>query len=109
MMRRRHAPAFYPTGPERVRAAGPLGRWLWPVGAVGGFLALTGYVLDHDHGPGPGLSDRGLLTVALAAAVLVILTVRRAAGGRALLRTLTEYAAVAVLAVSLVTLSGPTD
>jgi hypothetical protein len=101
MRRRRYAPVV-PTAPP-LRAAGPLGRWAWPLLAVGGFLALVGYVLDHDPAR-RGLTDRGLLTVALAAVVVAVLTVRRGAGARALLRTLAEYAAVAVLAVSLVTL-----
>jgi hypothetical protein len=93
-MRRRHAPA----PAVELRRAGPLDRWAWPVLAVGSFVALAGYIFEHNQ------SDRGWMTVALAAAVITVLTVRRAAGARALLRTLAEYALVAVLAVSLATL-----
>jgi hypothetical protein len=38
-------------------------RWWWPTLAVAGFLAVAIYVTGHD----PGLSQRGLLTIALAA------------------------------------------
>jgi hypothetical protein len=89
-------------GPLPLRAAGSLGRWLWPITAVVGFLAVVGYLLGHDD-RGPGLSDRGLLALALAVVVLVVLTVRRAAGPGPLARTLAEYALVALLTVLLVT------
>jgi hypothetical protein len=91
-----------PAGPTPIRPAGPLGRYLWPAVAVGSFAALAAYVAASDGQP--GLADRSLLAVALAAVVIVVLTVRRAAGAGALARTLAEYAAVALLAVSLVTL-----
>jgi hypothetical protein len=90
--------------PLPLRAAGSLGRWLWPIAAVVGFLVVVGYVLGHDD-PGPGLSDRGLLALALAAVVLVVLTVRRAAGPGPLARTLAEYALVALLTLLLATAS----
>jgi hypothetical protein len=89
-------------GPLRLRAAGSLGRWWWPITAVAGFLVVVGYLLGHDD-PGPGLSDRGLLALALAVVLLVVLTVRRAAGPRPLARTLAEYALVALLAGLLAT------
>jgi hypothetical protein len=88
--------------PLPLRAAGSLGRWLWPITAVVSFLVVVGYVLGHDD-PGPGLSDRGLLALALAVVVLVVLTVRRAAGPGPLARTLAEYGLVALLAVLLAT------
>jgi hypothetical protein len=92
-------------GPLRLRAAGSLGRWLWFTAAVVGFLGVVGYVLSHDD-PQPGLSDRGWLTVALAAVLVVLLAVRRAAGPGPLARAMAEYAVVALLAVLLATASG---
>ena len=86
------------------RATGPVGRWLWPTLAVTGFLVVVGFVLRHDH-PAPGLSQQGLLTIALAALVVVLLTLRRAAGPGPLARALAEYAVVFVLAV-LVAITG---
>jgi hypothetical protein len=71
-----------------------------------GFLAVVAYVFGHDD-PRPGLSDRGWLTVVLAAVVMVLLTVHRASSGRPprapLARALVEYAVVALLAVLLAT------
>jgi hypothetical protein len=86
------------------RAARSLGRWWWPISAIVGFLVVVGYVLGHD-GPGPGLSNRGWLTVVLAAVVVATLSVRRTRGiGRApLARAVAEYAVVALLAALLVT------
>ena len=69
------APIMDP-GPFPSQAARTVGRWLWPTLAVGGFLAVTGFVVSHDD-PAPGLSGRGLLTVALAAAVVGLLTLHR--------------------------------
>jgi hypothetical protein len=93
-------------GPLPLRAAGSLARWWWPITAVVGFLAVVGYVLGHDV-PGPGLSNRGWLTVVAAAGVVVLLTVHRAGRGgppRApLARALAEYAVVALLAALLAT------
>jgi hypothetical protein len=89
------APQAYP----RARLAG-LVRWAWPITAIGGFLALVGYAMGHDDPTRSGLSDPGLLTVALAVVVVLVLTVRRAAGPRALLRTLTEYTVVGLLVLS---------
>ena len=93
-------------GPLPFRAASSVRRWWWPISAVVGFLAVVGYVLGHDD-PRPGLSNRGWLTIALAAVVVVLLTVHRAGRGglpRApLARALVEYAVVALLAVLLAT------
>jgi hypothetical protein len=93
-------------GALAFRAARSLARWWWPISAIAGFLAVVGYVLGHDA-PGPGLSDRGWLTVVLAAVVVLLLTVHRASRGgppRApLARAVTEYAVVALLAVLLAT------
>jgi hypothetical protein len=75
---------------------------------VGGFLAVTGFVLSHDD-PTPGLSLRGLVTIALAAAVVVLLTIRRTAGPGPLTRALFEYAVVFVLAVLVATTGIPVD
>jgi hypothetical protein len=73
---------------------------------VGGFLAVTGFVLRHDD-PAPGLSWRGLLTVALAAAVVGLLTLHRRYGPRPLARALAEYAVVFLLAVLVATTGVP--
>ena len=95
-------------GPGSLHAARSVGRWLWPTLAVTGFLVVTGFALRHDD-PGPGLSTRGLLTIALAATVVVLLTIRRAAGPGPLARALGEYAVVALLAVLLATTGIPVD
>jgi hypothetical protein len=99
----------YPIGgPAPIRPAGQLGywlaRWWWPAAALGGFLALLGYVLGHDDPARPGLTDHALLVLGAAAVVLVVLTRRRSYGARELTRTLTEYAIVALLVGALVTL-----
>jgi hypothetical protein len=79
-------------------------RWArWACLAVAAFavLALVAFVLSHDD-PHPGLSDRAWLTLGAAALLLVALSVHHYAGGaRRLLRALTEYAVVALLAVLL--------
>jgi hypothetical protein len=85
-----------------------VGRWLWPTLAVSGFLAVTGFVLHHDD-PTPGLSGRGLLTVALAAVVVALLTLHRRYGPRPLARALFEYAVVFLLAVLVATTGVPLD
>jgi hypothetical protein len=72
-------------------------RWWWPTLAVAGFLAVVVYVTGHD----PGLSQRGLVTLALAALVVVLLTIHRTAGPGPLARAVAEYAAVAILAAML--------
>ena len=84
-------------GPLPLRAAGSVARWWWPTLAVAGFLAVAVYVTGHD----PGLSQRGLLTIALAALVVVLLTIHRTAGPSRLARAAAEYAAVALLAALL--------
>jgi gamma-glutamyltranspeptidase len=73
---------------------------------VGAFLAVTGFVLRHDD-PAPGLSGRGLLTVALTAAVVGLLTLHRRYGPRPLARALFEYAVVFLLAVLVATTGVP--
>jgi hypothetical protein len=95
--------------PLPLRAAGPVGRWLYPTVAAGGFLLVTGFMVAHDD-PTPGLSARGLLTITLAAAVIVLLTIRRTAGPGPLARTLGEYTVVFLLAMLLATTGiGPAD
>jgi hypothetical protein len=89
-------------GPAPLHATRSVRRWLWPTVAVTGFLTLTGFVLGHDDSA-PGLSRRGLLTIALAAVVVVLLTLRRAAGPGPLARALVEYAVVFLLATLLAT------
>jgi hypothetical protein len=89
-------------GPRSLHAARAVGRWWWPILAVGGFLAVVTLVLDHDH-PAPGLSHRSLLTVALAAAVVVVLTIHRRYGPGPLARAVVEYTVVALLAGLLAT------
>jgi hypothetical protein len=83
--------------PLPLRAAGSVARWWWPTLAVAGFLAVVVYVTGHD----PGLSQRGLLTIALAALVAVLLTIHRTAGPSRLARATAEYTTVALLAALL--------
>jgi hypothetical protein len=102
-----HLPGWAPLvdpGPLPLRAVSSFGRWWWPTLAVGGVLAVVVYVAGHDH---PGLSHRGLLTVALAALVVVLLTIHRRRGLGPLARAVTEYTVVALLATLLAT-SGTT-
>jgi hypothetical protein len=80
-------------GPLPVRMAGSVARWWWPTLAVASFLAVAVYVSGHD----PALSQRGLVTIALAALVVVLLTIHRTAGPGALARAAAEYTAVALL------------
>ena len=94
--------------PRSLQVARSLGRWWWPILAVGGFLAVVVQVLDHDPSA-PGLSYRGLLTVALAAVVVVLLTIHRRYGPRPLTRAVAEYTVVAVLATLLATIGGAVD
>jgi hypothetical protein len=99
-----HAPGWAPLvdpGPRPLQAARSLGRWWWPTLTVTGFLAVLAYVVDHDPAS-PGLSSRGLLTVALATTVVALLTIHRRYGPRWLARALVEYATVALLAALLV-------
>ena len=95
-------------GPVPLHTARSIGRWLWPTLALTGFLTVTGFVLRHDD-PAPGLSLRGLCTIALAAAAVVLLTIRRTAGPRPLARALFEYTVVFVLAVLVATTGIPLD
>jgi hypothetical protein len=100
-----HLPGWAPLidpGPAPLSPARSVRRWLWPTVAVTGFLALTGFVLGHDD-PAPGLSRRGLLTIALAAVVVVLLTIRRRYGAWSLARALFEYAVVFLLAALIAT------
>jgi hypothetical protein len=80
--------------PLPLRAAGSVARWWWPTLAVASFLAVAVYVTGHD----PSLSQRGLLTIALAALVVVLLTIHRTAGPSRLARAAAEYTVVALLA-----------
>jgi hypothetical protein len=89
-------------GPLPLQTARSLGRWLWPTLSIGGFLVVTGFVFGHDD-PTPGLSLRGLVTIALAATAVILLTVRRTAGPGPLARALFEYAVVFLLAVLVAT------
>jgi hypothetical protein len=89
-------------GPLPIQTPRSVGRWLWPTLAVTGFLVVTGFVIGHDD-PTPGLSLRGLCTIALAAAVVILLTLRRTAGPGPLARALFEYAVVFGLAVLIAT------
>ena len=87
-------------GPLPLRVAGSLARWWWPTLALAGFGTVVGFVLGHDH-PSPGLSTRSLLTIALAALVVVLLSIHRSAGPGALARAAAEYTVVALLAALL--------
>ena len=95
-------------GPLPLQTARSVGRWLWFTAAVAGFLLVTAFALAHDD-PTPGLSLRGLLTIALAAAVVVLLTIRRTAGPGPLTRALFEYTVVFLLAVLVATTGIPLD
>jgi hypothetical protein len=104
MLRRDYPPiGAYGWPPPTVREV--QARWLrWTCLAVAAFavLALVAFVVSHDDPRQPGLSDRAWLTLGLAALLLVALGVHHYAGGaRRLLRALTEYAVVALLAVLL--------
>jgi hypothetical protein len=99
------APGWAPLvdpGSLPFQAARSVGRWLWFTLAVGGFLLVAAFALAHDD-PTPGLSVRGLVTIALAAAVVVLLTIHRTAGPGPLTRALAEYAVVFLLAVLIAT------
>jgi hypothetical protein len=98
-----HLPGWAPLvnhGPRPLHAARSLRRWWWPTVTVAGFLAVVAQVLDHDD-PTPGLSVPGLLTIALAAAVVALLTIHRRYGPGPLARALAEYTVVALLATLL--------
>ena len=100
-----HAPGWAPLvdpGPRSLQVTRSLGRWWWPILAVGGFLAVVVQVFDHDHSPS-GLSPRGLLTVALAVVVTILLTIHRRHGPGPLARAVAEYTVVALLAGLLAT------
>ena len=92
-------------GPLPLRAAGSVARWWWPTLAVAGFGAVVVYMTGHD----PGLSQRGLLAIGLAALVVVLLTIHRSAGPGPLARAVAEYAAVALLAALLALAAGGTQ
>jgi hypothetical protein len=85
-------------GPRPLQAARTLGRWWWPMVVVGGVPAVVVQVLCHDD-HAPGLT--GLLTVALAAVVVILLTIHRRNGPGPLARAVAEYAVVALLAILL--------
>jgi hypothetical protein len=89
-------------GPLPLQAASSIARWWWPALALAGFGAVAGFVLGHDD-PAPGLSTRGLLTIALAALVVVLLTIHRAAGPVPLTRAVAEFTVVALLAMLVAT------
>jgi hypothetical protein len=94
--------------PLPLQTARSVGRWLWFTLAVASFLLVTAFALAHDD-PTPGLSLRGLLTVALAATVVVLLTIRRSAGPGPLTRAVFEYTVVFLLAVLVATTGIPVD
>jgi hypothetical protein len=87
-------------GSRPLHAARSLGRWWWPTVTVAGFLAVVVQVLDHDD-PAPGLSVPALVTIALAAVVVALLTFHRRYGHGPLARALVEYMVVALLATLL--------
>jgi hypothetical protein len=95
-------------GPLPLRAASSIARWWWPILALAGFGTVAGVALGHDD-PAAGLSTRGLATITLAALVVVLLTIHRAAGPWPLTRAVAEYAVVAVLAGLLVADLGSVD
>ena len=90
-------------GPLPLRMAGSVARWWWLTLILAGFGTVVGIVLGHDDPTTPGLSTRSLATIALAAPVVVLLTVHRTAGPGALARAAVEYTVVALLAGLLAT------
>ena len=105
------APGWAPLvdhGPLPLQTARSVGRWLWPTLATTGFLTLAGFALRHDD-PAPGLSVRGLVTIALAGLVVILATIRRAAGPGPLARALLEYGVVFLLAVLVATTGVPVN
>jgi hypothetical protein len=76
-------------------------RWLALAAVSAVVLALVAFVIGHDDPRQPGLSNRSWLTLGLAALLLVLLGIHYRLGTRALLRAVTEYAVVALLAVLL--------
>jgi hypothetical protein len=95
-------------GPLPLQTARSVGQWLWFTLTISGFLLVTAFILTHDDRT-PGLSLRGLLTIALAAAVVVLLTIRRTAGPGPLTRALFEYTVVFLLATLVATTGIPLD
>jgi hypothetical protein len=98
-----HLPGWAPLvdhAPRPLHAARSLRRWWWPILTVAGFLAVVVQVLDHDD-PAPGLSGPGLVSIALAAAVVALLTIHRRYGPAPLARAVAEYTVVALLATLL--------
>jgi hypothetical protein len=95
-------------GPLPLRAASSVTRWWWPTLAIGAFVAVVVQVLSHDD-RAPGLSHRGLLTIASATAVVVLLTIHRRNGPRPLARAVAEYTMVALLAALLAVAGGGVD
>jgi hypothetical protein len=91
-----------------LRVAGSLSRWWWPTLALAGFGAVVGFTLGHDQ-PSPGLSTQGLLTITLAALVVVLLTIHRTTGPGHLARAVAEYAVIAALAGLLTAGTGGVD
>jgi hypothetical protein len=83
-----------------------MSRWWWPTVTISGFLAVAVHVLGHDDRT-PNLA--GLLTVALAAVVVLLLTIHRRNGPRRLARGVAEYTVVALLATLLAAPGGTVD
>jgi hypothetical protein len=90
-------------GPLPFRMAGSVARWWWPTLTLASFGTVVGIVVGHDDPTTPGLSTRSLATIALAALIVVLLTIHRTAGPGALARAAAEYTVVALLAGLLAT------
>ena len=95
-------------GPLPLQTARSVGRWWWPTLTLAGFGIVTGFIVGHDH-PTPGLSPGGLLTITLAAVVVILLTIHRRNGPGPLARALAEYTVVALLAALLAAAGAGTD
>jgi hypothetical protein len=92
--------------PAMQRPAGRLSertRWLWLVPLVVGVLTVFGWVASHDPGKGLALSNRGWLTIAAAALLMVLISNHRSDGLGHLARMVGEYAVVFALAVLVTT------
>ena len=97
MLRARALPA--PPAPSPISSART--RWLWVLPLLGGLLAVFGWTVAHDPGPGLALSNRGWVTVGLALLLALLLAKHRAASARQLTAALAQYAAVAALTLLL--------
>ncbi len=94
-------PRALPAPPAALPTLSVRTRWLWVLPLLAGLLAVFGWTVAHDPGPGLALSNRGWVTVGLAVLLALLLGRHRAAGSRQLAAALAQYAAVATLTLLL--------